>query len=377
MREAKRGGGRRAERRGGGSIPGWMKAFVTTGHGGLDMLEYRDVPVPAPAAGEVLIEVGACGLNNTDIWTRQGSYGTERDPNAVTTTAREPGVFPLIQGCDVAGRIVDLGRGVPESRRGERVIVNLVEYDESDPTVVSGGIGSSRPGGYAEYVAVRSRNAYAVDSPLSDAELATFPCAYITAENMLDAAAVREGETVLVTGASGGVGSALLQLAAVRGARTVAVASRAKLDRVRTLEPFAAVARDEGDLVDTARAALGGDGVEVAADVGGGGAQFGAAARAAREGRSLRDLRGDCGAGGRAGSANPLSEAPQNDRREPRLGASLRNGARSYSRRPYQAAARRNLSLGRSETSAGRLPRQTVLWQSGGSAARSLTRSRA
>lgn len=285
MREAKRREGRRAAARGSGSIPGWMKAFVTTGHGGLDMLEYRDVPVPAPAAGEVLIEVGACGLNNTDIWTRQGSYGTERDPNAVTTTAREPGVFPLIQGCDVAGRIVDLGPGVPESRRGERVIVNLVEYDESDPTVVSGGIGSTRPGGYAEYVAVRSRNAYAVDSPLSDAELATFPCAYITAENMLDAAAVAEGETVLVTGASGGVGSALLQLAAVRGARTVAVASRAKLDRVRTLEPFAAVARDEGDLVDTARAALGGDGVEVAADVVGG-PQFGAVlALLARGGR--------------------------------------------------------------------------------------------
>ena len=256
-------------------IPKKMKAFVTTGHGGLDMLEYRDVPVPTPAAGEVLIEVGACGLNNTDIWTRQGSYGTERDPSAVTATSRKPGMFPLIQGCDVVGRIVELGSGVSESRRGERVIVNLVEYDENDPTVITGGIGSARPGGYAEYVAVRSGNAYAVDSPLGDAELATFPCAYITAEHMLDAAGVKEGETVLVPGASGGVGSALLQLVPARGARAVAVTSRAKLDQVRTLEPFAAVARDEGDLVDSARAVLGCDGVEVVADVVGG-PQFGA-----------------------------------------------------------------------------------------------------
>ena len=255
--------------------PQKMKAFVTIGHGGLDKLEYQDVAVPTPAAGEVLIEVGACGLNNTDIWTRQGSYGTERDPNAVTTTSRKPGTFPLIQGCDVVGRIVELGSDVSESRRGERVIVNLVEYDENDPTVITGGIGSARPGGYADYVAVRSRNAHAIDSPLSDAELATFPCAYLTAEHMLDAAGVKEGETVLVPGASGGVGSALLQLVAARGARAVAVTTRAKLDQVRKLEPFAAVARDEGDLIDSVRAALGGDNNDVAADVVGG-PQFGA-----------------------------------------------------------------------------------------------------
>jgi NADPH:quinone reductase-like Zn-dependent oxidoreductase len=247
-----------------------MKAFVTTGHGGLDKLEYQDVPVPTPAAGEVLIEVGACGLNNTDIWSRQGSYGTERDPNAVTGTGRKPGMFPRIQGCDVVGSIVELGLGVAESRLGERVIVNFIEYDENDAAVITGGLSSSRPGGYAEYVAVRSGNAYAIDSPLSDAELATFPCAYITAENMLDAAWVKAGETVLVPGASGGVGSALLQLLPARGARAVAVTSSAKLDQVRALEPFAAVARDEGDLIDTVRAALGRDGVEVAADVVGG-----------------------------------------------------------------------------------------------------------
>ena len=262
-----------------------MKAFVTTGHGGLDKLEYQDVPVPTPVVGEVLIEVGACGLNNTDIWTREGSYGTERDPNAVTTTSRKPGTFPLIQGSDVVGRIVELGSGVSKSRQGERVIVNLVEYDENDPTVITGGIGSGRPGGYAEYVAVRSGNAYAIDSPLSDAELATFPCAYITAEHMLDAAGVKEGETVLVPGASGGVGSALLQLVAARGARAVAVTSRSKLDQVRTLEPLATVARDEGDLIDSVRAAIGRDGVDVAADVVGG-PQFGAVlALIARHGR--------------------------------------------------------------------------------------------
>jgi NADPH:quinone reductase-like Zn-dependent oxidoreductase len=226
--------------------------------------------VPDPVAGEVLIEIGACGLNNTDIWAREGRYGTERDPNAVTMASRQPGTFPLIQGCDVVGRIVAVGPGVPAARVGERVIVNGVLYDDSEPPAVVGGIGASRAGGYAEYTTIPAANAHAIESRLSDAELATFPCAYITAEHMLDAAGVKAGETVLVTGASGGVGSALVQLVHLRGARAVAITSRAKLDRVRSLAPLAAVARDAGDLIDAVRAVIGRDGVEVAADVVGG-----------------------------------------------------------------------------------------------------------
>ena len=101
-----------------------MKAVLLTGHGGLEKLEYReDVPTPEPAEGEVLIAVGAAGINNTDIWTREGAYGTEDDPATTSGWRRgNPMRFPRIQGADIVGRIVGVGGGVNASRIGERVI---------------------------------------------------------------------------------------------------------------------------------------------------------------------------------------------------------------------------------------------------------------
>ena len=115
-----------------------MKAVVTTGHGGLEMLDYRDdVPRPVPASGEVLIEVSACGLNNTDIWVREGAYGTARDPNAVTGTRRLPHQFPRIQGGDVVGTVAGVGTGVDQSRIGQRVICNFMTYKQTPEGPVS------------------------------------------------------------------------------------------------------------------------------------------------------------------------------------------------------------------------------------------------
>ena len=101
-----------------------MRAVLLTGHGGLEKLEYReDVPTPEPAEGEVLIAVGAAGINNTDIWTREGAYGTEDDPAAASGWRRgNPMRFPRIQGADIVGRIVAVGGSVNESCIGERVI---------------------------------------------------------------------------------------------------------------------------------------------------------------------------------------------------------------------------------------------------------------
>ena len=87
-------------------VPRTMKAVVLTGHGDLDKLVYReDVPVPQPAAGEVLIEVSACGMNNTDVWVRQAAYGTDEDPKAPSSWRRGANTltFPRIQGTDSAG----------------------------------------------------------------------------------------------------------------------------------------------------------------------------------------------------------------------------------------------------------------------------------
>ena len=101
----------------------------------------------------------------------------------------------------------------------------------------SGLIGSERDGGFAEYVAVPAQNAHAIQSEFSDADLATFPTAYVTSLRMLNRARVSAGETVLVTGASGGVGSGLVQLARLRGARVIALVGPGKEDQARAMAP--------------------------------------------------------------------------------------------------------------------------------------------
>ena len=249
-----------------------MRAILLTGHGGPEKLEYReDVPIPEPAEGEVLIEVGAAGVNNTDIWTREGAYGAANDPDAVGGWRRgEPMRFPRIQGADVAGRIVGVGDGVPGSRLGERVLVDPVLYsEEGDGLVGAGLIGSERDGGFAEYVAVPAENAHAVSTALTDEELATFPTAYVTAERMLNRARVAEGETVFVTGASGGVGSALVQLVKIRGARVVALVGPGKEGKARELGADVVVTRGVTNLPGAVSEATDGY-VDVVADVVGG-----------------------------------------------------------------------------------------------------------
>lgn len=251
-----------------------MKAVLLTGHGGPEKLEYReDVPTPEPARGEVLIEVGAAGVNNTDIWTREGAYGSEDDPEAAGGWRRgETMEFPRIQGLDIAGRIVGAGDGVSESRIGERVLVDFALYSGDESLVDGDIIGSERDGGFAEYVAVPAENAHKIDTTLTDEELATFPTSYLTAEHMLNRARVTEGETIFVTGASGGVGSALLQLAGVRGARVVALVGTGKEDTARNLGAEAVVTRGAANLSEAALDAAGGRHFDVVADVVGGGA---------------------------------------------------------------------------------------------------------
>ena len=130
----------------------------------------------------------------------------------------------------------------------------------------TGYVGSECDGGFAEFCAIPSRNALAVQSDLSDAELATFSCSYSTAEGMLTRAQVEAGDTVLVPGASGGVGGALVQLAKRRGARVIAMASEAKHEEVAKLGPDRILPRAPQNL----RSALGDDTVTVVADVVGG-----------------------------------------------------------------------------------------------------------
>lgn len=243
-----------------------MQCILLTGYGGLDkLMVVDDHPVPVPGAGEVLIEVGAAGVNNTDINTRTGWYaksvtgGTEEgasDGFGEVDTAKSSWSgaaldLPRIQGADVCGRIVAVGSKADEKRIGERVLVQSMQPQAPDKQGLAIlTLGADFDGGFAEYAVAKSDMTLAVDSTLRDVELASFPCAYSTAENMLDRIGLSEGETVLITGASGGVGSAAVQLAKRRGAQVIAVASRSKHDFVAGLGADRLVGRGD-DLLET------------------------------------------------------------------------------------------------------------------------------
>ena len=268
------------------SLPRSIRAVVLVGHGGTDMLRYReDWPRPEPGEGEVLIQVQACGLNNTDINTRTGWYARAVKSGTAQSAARgfeDAGTsagswgdriqkFPRIQGADVAGLIVAVGVGVEGARIGERVIVDpwLLGRGDWMDARRSDYFGSECDGGFADFTTVRAENAIAVNSALSAAEMATFPCAYSTAENLISRTGLRPGETVAVAGASGGVGTAAIQLCRLRGARVIAIAAAAKARALTDLGAHFVVDRETDDLEGAIREAAGGA-VDVALDVVGG-----------------------------------------------------------------------------------------------------------
>ncbi len=224
-----------------------MEAVVTTGTGGYEKLDYCNVPIPLPRPDEVLLRVLAAGVNNTDINTRLGWYsssvqgGTEH----LSETVNEPDIedggwnqatpFPFIQGTDCCGEVVARGESTNWPDIGKRVLVRacmrLNGFDSQDNL----WMGSDFDGAFAQYVTVPASEVFEIDSDWSDVELATIPCAYGTAENMLHRADVKGTDRVLVTGASGGVGSAVVQLVKRRGAHVIALTGESKLDAVRSL----------------------------------------------------------------------------------------------------------------------------------------------
>lgn len=249
-----------------------MIAAVLTGHGGPDVLEVRnDVPIPSPAPGQLLLKVSASAVNNTDIWTRQGAYGAVGDPDAVAGWRGVPLSFPRIQGTDIVGRVIEVGEGVEPARIGQRVLIDPALYDsDADDANFVEVLGSEYDGGFAEYVAVNAQSAYDVhDSPLTDDQLACLPTAYGTAMGMLERAGVIAGERVLVTGASGGVGFALVQLVAARGAIAIALTSEGRQAILRQAGADHVVLRSSENLTDEIMQVAGGP-LDAIADVVGG-----------------------------------------------------------------------------------------------------------
>ncbi|PWV99989.1 alcohol dehydrogenase [Hoeflea marina] len=224
------------------SLPRLMSAVVLTAHGGPEVLHWRDdVPVPLPRDGEVLVEVLAAGVNNTDINTRLGWYAKTATGGTEEGDVHDEGgfagalEFPRIQGAEFCGRIVAIGSGVTGWSLGRRVIcpTNQPEPTDTAPTAYV-ALGSDYDGAFAWYCRVPARHLYDVtESPLSDVEIAALPCAFGTAENLLSRSDVRQGDRVLVTGASGGVGLAAVQLAKLRGALVTGQCAAPKAEAVR------------------------------------------------------------------------------------------------------------------------------------------------
>ncbi|OWV64641.1 alcohol dehydrogenase [Rhizobium sp. R339] len=259
-------------------LPERMKGVLLTGHGGFEKLEYReDIPLPRAKAGEVLIRVTAAGINNTDINTRIGWYskavttatesggatGFQSAEDADASWSGVPLAFPRIQGADCCGHIVDVGDGVDPGRIGERVLVrNMLRSHVDYRPFECWTFGSECDGGFAQYAVAPARETYRVDCDWSDVELASLPCAYSTAEGMLHRAAVGAGEHVLIAGASGGVGSAAIQLAKRRGATVTAIASPDKAQQLLAIGADTVLARGESIV-----AGLGRETVDVVLDV--------------------------------------------------------------------------------------------------------------
>jgi alcohol dehydrogenase len=187
-----------------------MRALVIKTHGDLGNLELvRDYPIPQAVAGHVVIRVRASSFNYHDLFTVKGMPGI-----------RVP--LPVIIGLDMAGEITELGDGVGKWKIGDRVLVNPVNKKK-------GLMGEMLDGGMAEYCLVSADQLIAIPNRVTFVDAASLPVAYGTAHRMLIThKTVKEGDKVMVLGASGGVGTACVILAKLLGAELIACASSDK-----------------------------------------------------------------------------------------------------------------------------------------------------
>ncbi len=245
-------------------IPKTMTAVLLKANGDYDQLEYvKDYKTPEVKENEVLIEVRAAGVNNTDINTRIAWYSKNDNNSDDASWAGESLKFPRIQGADVCGYIVEVGKNIERSRIGQRVLIEPSLQKVNGKQLENPWyFGSECNGGFAQYTIVSSEHAYEIKSEYTDTELASFPCSYSTAENLLTRANVNREDIVLVSGASGGVGSATIQLACARGAKVIAITSPSKFEDIKDLGAYSVLSRED-DLLSV----LGNNSVSVVIDL--------------------------------------------------------------------------------------------------------------
>ena len=244
-----------------------MKAVYITEHGGLDVLQYGDLPEPIVGPNDIKVRVRACSLNRLDIFTRQGIKGTRMAFDG-----------PHILGGDVAGDVVETGPEVSVVKVGERVVVNprltcgqcgYCIAGESELCARPGRIGSTEHGGYAEFVKVPAVNAVPMPASISYVEAASIPTAFMPCWNMLlRRAKLQPWETVLVLSASSGVGTAAIQVAKrVIGARVIATTSSdRKAEMTRALGADEVINYSREDIAERVKELTDRRGVDVVVD---------------------------------------------------------------------------------------------------------------
>lgn len=208
-----------------------MRAALFYEHGGPETLRIEEIEVPRPGPGEVRMRVRAVALNHLDLWVRRGL------PIDIA--------LPHIGGSDIAGEVDDVGPGVDTIEPGVRAVVNPALWcgrcewclrGEQSQCVDFRVIGEHVRGGAAEFVIVPARNVYPISDGVSFERAAAAPLVFMTAwRGLISQGALRPGDTVLVTGASGGVATAAIQIARFAGARVMALTSAPYTDRVREL----------------------------------------------------------------------------------------------------------------------------------------------
>jgi len=199
-----------------------MKAAAFHKPGGPENIQISEVPDPQPAPDQILIKVKACALNHFDLLVLR-----EADPETFP--------FPFWGGADISGVVAQVGNSVSQFQTGDRVLINPGLYcgecehcsaGEESLCESYGIIGDSAPGGFAEYITVNEENVLKLPDGIPFEEAAAVPLVFQTAwRALMTRAAIQPGEDVLILGASGGVGSAAIQIAKLAGARVFAVTS--------------------------------------------------------------------------------------------------------------------------------------------------------
>jgi len=201
-----------------------LKAVYFNEHGDLSVLRYGDVPEPAVPPGWVKIRVRATSFNHADLFSRRGMPGIKVQ-------------LPGINGSDCAGEIAELGEGVAGWKVGDRVLPIPHQVDWTAGSFDM--LGENRNGAMAEYCVVRASQLMRLPDNVSFEDAACLPCAYGTAHRMLHGRGnIQAGETILILGASGGVGNACVLLSKIAGLRVIAAAGDA--DKCRRLEALGA-----------------------------------------------------------------------------------------------------------------------------------------